>query len=418
MAGAVPPARRLGPVPPRSGPGAVIGDLDAQAGALVSDGDLAVTGAGVLDHVGQRLLHDAERRLADPGRDVPVFPGPGHVHADARACRGGDQPLQVGQAGSGRERQLPGRLTAAAGPAGAVLAEHAEQPLHVGERLPGDVLDGAERLPRLRGLMIEDVFAETGLHRDHGHAVRHDIVQLPGDPQPFPGHGGGGHLLAYPRGIGAALLRADADHPGDDQEQRDAGRGARPPSGHAEDEPLDDEQRQGGGERHRRDRPGARGRHHVQGEREGQERAAVDLSAHRDDQRAAGQRQDERAHGVAAAQPHRERHDGGQQRRGPGARQPERQREHVDPVALVHDAVDEHGAHGGQGPVDPGPGALLEPRAQRWAAALSANFTASLAGGRPWGAFGPGGCGVTLPRLRGAVSLLHGNAWPGAARHA
>ena len=132
---------------------------------------------------------------------------------------------------------------------------------------------------------------------------------------------------------------------------------------------------QGGGERGDRHRPGAGGRHREENERQGQERAAVDLTARRDDEGAADQRQQERAHGVAAPQPHGKRHDDGQQRMGPGTRKPEARREHVDSVVggPVHDPVDEQRAHGRQCPVHPGPGTLLEPHAQRRAARLSAH---------------------------------------------
>ena len=363
-----------------------IGDLDGQAIPLVADDDLAGAGTGMLDHVGQCLLHDPERRLVDGGRDVPAVPGPGQVHPDARSRGGGHQALQVGQAGGGRELELPcraGRLAlvrpaagrGGTGLAGAVLAEHAEQPLHVAERLPGDVLDVAKGGTCLGRVAVEDVLAEAGLHRDHRHAVRHHVVQFPGDPEPFLGHRGRGHLLAHPSGVGAALLHAEADHPGDDQDQRHAGGRARAVAGHAQDEPLDDEQCQGGGERGDRHRPGAGGRHREENERQGQERAAVDLTARRDDEGAADQRQQERAHGVAAPQPDGKRHDDGQQRMGPGTRKPEARREHVDSVVAgpVHDRVDEQRAHGRQCPVHPGPGTLLEPHAQRWAARLSAH---------------------------------------------
>src|ERR1700733_387528 len=63
---------------PVSGPGhpatmpaaaaSAVGDLDGQLPVLPVDADLALTGAGMADHVGDRLLDDAERRQVDVGR--------------------------------------------------------------------------------------------------------------------------------------------------------------------------------------------------------------------------------------------------------------------------------------------------------------------------------------------------------------
>ena len=57
-------------VPP-AGPGAVVEDLDGDGVGAVGDGDLGVAGAGVAQHVGQRLLHDAVGRRVDGVADRP-----------------------------------------------------------------------------------------------------------------------------------------------------------------------------------------------------------------------------------------------------------------------------------------------------------------------------------------------------------
>ena len=62
-----------------------------------------------------------------------------------------------------------------------------------------------------------------------------------------------------------------------------------------------------------------------------------------------------------------------QQRRGPGARRHERQREAADHLAPDHGRVHEQHADGGQRPVHPRPGTLTEPHAQRRAARFRAH---------------------------------------------
>ena len=62
------------------------------------------------------------------------------------------------------------------------LAEDPEHPPHVGERLPARPVDGLEGGAGLRRTLVERGQPGAGLDDDHAHMVRHDVVQLAGDP--------------------------------------------------------------------------------------------------------------------------------------------------------------------------------------------------------------------------------------------
>ena len=71
------------------------------------------------------------------------------------------------------------------------VAQHAEQPAHLGERAAGRGGDGVERGTGLVGPVGEHVGADTGLHGDHRHRVGDDVVQFLGDPQALLGEHAG-----------------------------------------------------------------------------------------------------------------------------------------------------------------------------------------------------------------------------------
>jgi hypothetical protein len=65
----------------------VVDDLDGHLVVLLVDDDPAVPGAGVADHVGDRLLDDAEGGLVDVGGQKVLLPSPSHIDAGRRRVR-------------------------------------------------------------------------------------------------------------------------------------------------------------------------------------------------------------------------------------------------------------------------------------------------------------------------------------------
>ena len=208
---------------PVAGPGhaaaaPAVGDLDGQLPVLLVDADLALAGAGVADHVGDRLLDDAERRQVDVGRERLPAAAPVHVDLHARVQGRGGQPVDVGQAGRRAQRRLPGPGSGLGAPQ---PGHHPPQP---GQRLPAGGLDGGQGVARLVGTGVEDPAARACLDRDDADAVRHDVVQFAGDPQPLGHRGLGGCLGPHQLGPGLCLPDRMSDQPGND---RDKGYGDR-----------------------------------------------------------------------------------------------------------------------------------------------------------------------------------------------
>jgi hypothetical protein len=100
------------------------------------------------------------------------------------------------------------------------LAQGAEHPAHLVQRFPAGGLDGTEGVARVGGLGVDDVLAVARLNRDDAHAVRHDVVQFPGDAQALLRDRLAGRLVLQPERVPAALAHGVAGEPGDDHEQR------------------------------------------------------------------------------------------------------------------------------------------------------------------------------------------------------
>ena len=198
--------------PGRAAAAPAVGDLDRQLPVLLADQDLALARAGVADHVGDRLLDDAERRQVDVRRERLPAAAPVHVDLHARVQGHGGQLLDVGQAGRRAQRRLPRpgfRL-------GAPQPGH--HPPQSGQRLPAGGLDGGQGVARLGGTGVEDPAARACLDRDDADAVRHDVVQFAGDPQPLRHHGLGGRLGPPQLGLGLGLPDRMSDKPGNDRD--------------------------------------------------------------------------------------------------------------------------------------------------------------------------------------------------------
>jgi hypothetical protein len=95
-------------------------------------------------------------------RDLDVEPGATHLR---------QEPVEHVQT---RLRSQRRRL--------AVAAQHPEQPPHLGQGLPRRGLDSGEVLGLAGMLGTEPAAYRLGLDRDHADRVRHDVVQLAGDP--------------------------------------------------------------------------------------------------------------------------------------------------------------------------------------------------------------------------------------------
>ena len=173
----------------------------------------------MLDHVGERLLHDAVGRQLDAGVDAHARSLDVERHRHAGVAHVVDEARQVGE---------PGRRCVVA--LAVAVAQHAEQAAHLGERAAGGGRDGLERGTGLVGPVGEHVGADAGLHGDHRHRVGDDVVQLLGDPQPLLGEHAGRALaldvgpllgLADP-GLErlAAGPQRDPDRPGAGEERQ------------------------------------------------------------------------------------------------------------------------------------------------------------------------------------------------------
>ena len=87
-----------------------------------------------------------------------------------------------------------------------LLPQQAEHRPGLGERLAAGIRDDLERTLGRGDVGADDVPPHAGLHGDQRHAVRDDVVQLPGDPQPLLDDGAG-RLLAGSRSLLLAALR-------------------------------------------------------------------------------------------------------------------------------------------------------------------------------------------------------------------
>ena len=193
------------PWPPRASPPPVarpvVGDLDdRRVGLVARQRRAACAPGGVLERVGQRLLHDAVGGQVDAGRQrcAARRHGRGRPRAPAaRAC-------------STRPAISVERSAAAPAASLVVGAQDAEQPAHLVEAV-GRSPARSCRTPRGPGpgrCRCTRAAADR-LQRHHAHAVRDDVVQLAGDPGPLLGRNGP-HLGGSQVPLGPHRLRARA----------------------------------------------------------------------------------------------------------------------------------------------------------------------------------------------------------------
>ena len=138
-----------------------------------------------------------------------------------------------------------------------VGAKHREELAHLAHRRSRRLLDRGQRLERLSRVFGADQPSRASLDRHHAHRVREDIVQLPGDPQPFLDDCSARSLLSLTLQVHRPLLELGDEQPtgphivaeqpraGDDEQRRGIG-GA---GGHGSGDPRDgggDDQDQAG----------------------------------------------------------------------------------------------------------------------------------------------------------------------------
>ena len=105
----------------------VVDDLESQARPARSRRrTVAVRRPGVLQHVGQRLLHDAVGGEVDAGRQLVARALDAHVDVEARRRRRRDEPVEVGEARRGLRTRAP-----------LVVAQHAEHAADLGRASSG-----------------------------------------------------------------------------------------------------------------------------------------------------------------------------------------------------------------------------------------------------------------------------------------
>ncbi|CAM5257175.1 hypothetical protein SHIRM173S_06839 [Streptomyces hirsutus] len=132
---------------------------------------------GVLQRVGQRLLHDPVRGELHRRRDDAV-PGVGQeVEDDLQAVGAG--PLRQGaETVQGRGG---GRL-----PVVGAVAQDADETAHLGQSLDTVLPDHGERVPG--GVLVVQGERGRGVNGDRGQVVGDHVVQLPCHPSAFRGH--------------------------------------------------------------------------------------------------------------------------------------------------------------------------------------------------------------------------------------
>ena len=192
---------------------AVVGHLQLDLAGPVGHADLGGGAGSVLEGVGQRLLGDAVERELGAGRQRERRPGHGQPRRQSGRPHGGDQLLDVIQAGL---RGVPGLGR---------LAQHAHQPAHLGQgRTPGGRHLAHER-DRLARAGPGGVGGAVGERDHHGDIVRHDVVHLPRDPGPF-GRGGELRLLVplIPQPLGLVSQGLEGCAPGADVVAEQPGR--------------------------------------------------------------------------------------------------------------------------------------------------------------------------------------------------
>ena len=143
--------------------------------------------AGVVERVGQRLLHDPVGGEVDAGGQLaPRRPRRAASTSSPALAHLLDQLAEVVEARLRRERRRARRRRAGR-PAAAAARASASRPVASIELSASRAWSGS---------LVEDASAAPRLHDHQRHAVGDDVVQLARDPRPLLARGGAGALVA------------------------------------------------------------------------------------------------------------------------------------------------------------------------------------------------------------------------------
>ena len=123
-----------------------------------------------------------------------------------------------------RSRKLPRTRAWSSATSTRIIAQDAEEPAHLAQRVAAGALDRGQGPGRLLRAGVGHVVAHPGLDGDQAQAVRHHVMELAGDPQPFLGGRAAPFgqlgldppfgLLTQADGVSALLAHRDPGHPG------------------------------------------------------------------------------------------------------------------------------------------------------------------------------------------------------------
>ena len=140
---------------------------------MAADSDLGGRArAGVLDDVGQRLLHDLVGDHVERRRKRSWL-----FHADVGADSGGVDSL--GEAIQIREARAAAKIGIG------VAVQHPDDAAEIGERVAPAVADHRQRVIRLGRIARRDQTGGARLHDHHAHAVCDDVVEVARNPVAF-----------------------------------------------------------------------------------------------------------------------------------------------------------------------------------------------------------------------------------------
>jgi hypothetical protein len=171
---------------------------------------------GVLDRVGDRLLHHAVGGELDPGRERAALALDRQLHRQPGGSRALDEAVELLERG---RRAM-------------VDLQHAEQPLELDDRVaPGAGDEPRGGLGAVR-VALEDAPRTAGLDDHHAHRVRDHVVHLARDAPALLGHRALGlgraalasassSLVQLARQAGAAAGGAAGEAEGDDEDGRE-----------------------------------------------------------------------------------------------------------------------------------------------------------------------------------------------------
>ncbi len=208
------------PVRPRPAAATVVADLELELARPVAHHDLGARRPGVLERVGEALLHDPVGREVDPGRQRPRLALHPDAHGEPGLAHLAGELVEAGQAGLGRQ----------GGPLVGHLAQDAEHAAQLRQGAAPGLLHRCERAARALGVAVEHRLGRLGLHHHDAEAVGHDVVHLARDARPLLGRRrprlglaralGALGALGQLRGAAVALVEREADQPGDRRRSR------------------------------------------------------------------------------------------------------------------------------------------------------------------------------------------------------